>query len=136
MDMVFGSNENGLFVQYRAKINRKVVKRKIKEKLYSSTQYNITIPTPLIKFINLDSVFIKQYSQTKYSLLLNEEDGTISLTFRKIKTTTSKSKNYTKYSLTLPKKFFNFLDDSFEDGMYMNIFVYMKDNKIHVDLEL
>lgn len=135
MEMIIGSNENGLFIQYVAKINKIVIKRKIKEKTYTSTQYNITIPEPLIKFINTDTIFIKQISQTKYTLLQHEENDTISLTFRKSRTT-SKSKKYVRHLLTLPKKFFNFLDDDYNDETNINIFCYVKNNKIHIDLTL
>ena len=126
METILGFNDDGLFVQYTGKITKKVVKRKIKEKVYSSTQYHISVPLPLVIFMN-------QISKTKYSLSLNEEEESIRLTFRKSK---SQSKKYAHYLLTLPKKFFSFLDYEFVDDMVMNILVYVKDGNIHIDLSL
>lgn len=133
METILGFNDDGLFVQYTGKITKKVVKRKIKEKVYSSTQYHISVPLPLVNFIDSDVIFMNQISKTKYSLSLNEEEESIRLTFRKSK---SQSKKYAHYLLTLPKKFFSFLDYEFVEGMVMNILVYVKDGNIHIDLSL
>ena len=128
--MVLGSGENGLFVQYIGKINKKNVKQKIKGKLYSSNHYRISIPVPLIKFLGTDKIFMKQYSKNKYKLLIHDETDTIPLYFR---TLNPKSKS-PRYVLTLPKKFFGFLDYEYQDDMVMNIFCYVKDSQTHVDL--
>ena len=137
MDTKLGINEHGLFIQYTVKINRKNETKTVKEKVYNSTQYSISLPIPLIRFINTDTVFMKQNSKNKYSLLL-EDDGESKLL--KIRTLSSKAKTdpkmYTRYMLTLPKKFFSFLDYEFVDDMVMNIFVYMKDGVIQIDLSL
>ncbi|WP_304123645.1 hypothetical protein [Methanosphaera cuniculi] len=137
MDIKLGINKYGLFIQYLVKINRKNEQKKVKEKVYNSTQYSISIPIQLINFIDTDVVFMKQHSKNKYSLLLREDGDSKPL---KIRTLTSKAKTdpkkYTRYLLTLPKKFFGFLDYEFVDDMVMNIFVYVKDGDVHIDLSL
>lgn len=125
------TEENGLITQFITNLNKRTEKRKIKEKTYTSKQYYITVPTAIAEIINNNKIFLKQISQTKYIILENEEDETISLNLRE-----SKTKKYTKYILTLPKKFFNFLDSYYDEESKIIFNCYEKENKIHIFMEL
>ena len=113
MEYTFKITENGFTVEIETKIIKIKNKQRKKDKneFYINNSYYIKLPSPIIKYYNTKKVYIEQLNNTHYKISTKESINSTVTTIKE-----NKNNNYKEYRLRLIKKYFKFLDDTYNNN--------------------
>lgn len=121
MEYTFKITENGFTVEIETKIIKIKNKQRKKDKneFYINNSYYIKLPSPIIKYYNTKKVYIKQLNNTYYKISTKESINSTVTTIKE-----NKNNNYKEYRLRLIKKYFKFLDDTYNNNSKVKLTCY------------
>lgn len=121
LEYTFKITENGFTVEIETKIIKIKNKQRKKDKneFYINNSYYIKLPSPIIKYYNTKKVYIKQLNNTRYKISTKESINSTVTTIKE-----NKNNNYKEYRLRLIKKYFKFLDDTYNNNSKVKLTCY------------
>lgn len=121
MEYTFKITENGFTVEIETKIIKIKNKQRKKDKneFYINNSYYIKLPLAIIKYYNTKKVYIEQLNNTHYKISTKESINSTVTTIKE-----NKNNNYKEYRLRLIKKYFKFLDDTYNNNSKVKLTCY------------